>query len=294
MWGENEDEFKLSATKSKQRDNGALSFSPAHRCGQAPPPDIRGPHVFRALDISYGGACVLLGARFLRIRYHSIDYVVQGHRFDIIEQCDCRPTAYPSIFAIMLISALGAGALVFAALALQRFLARRLALPTHLSSESSPSDLTPFRYIRLILVSSLRMVWALTTTAYNLILTPRYATFRPYTSWADVHNGLSRIAPFPTIFTPAEMEGMYHAAWWVTPLSPFTLLTIFPRKKTFERYYCVVSLYFRGIPFQLTKTPIFDDIHPDGLSHLLPSFLIPYDTPGLHAHSPRTSNRSIF
>ncbi|KAF7372884.1 STE3-domain-containing protein [Mycena sanguinolenta] len=165
----------------------------------------------------------------LPLFFMALHYVVQGHRFDIIEQYGCRPTTYSSILAIMLISVppliLGAGALVFAALALRHFLARRLTFLTHLSS--SPSGLTPSRYIRLILMSSLQMVWALATTLYNLVFTLRYTTLRPYTSWADVHSGFSRVAQFPTIFIPAEVEKMYHAAWWVTPASTAIFVLFF-------------------------------------------------------------------
>ncbi|KAJ6484228.1 hypothetical protein C8R45DRAFT_1099370 [Mycena sanguinolenta] len=135
---------------------------------------------------------------------------------------------------------LGAGALVFAALALWHFLARCLTFTLLIAS----------RYICLILTFSLEIVSALATTVYSLVFMLHYTTLLPYTSWTDV---FPRGTQFPTISSRRRCT-MYDAVWWVTPLSPFTLPTIlcrpiepvrtlsrplslafFPRKKTIEK-----------------------------------------------------------
>ncbi|KAF8164652.1 hypothetical protein K438DRAFT_2025266 [Mycena galopus ATCC 62051] len=49
-------------------------------------------------------------------------------------------------------------------------------------------------------MSELQMVWALAVS-----------TLRPYVSWAYVHAGLSRVAQFPTLFIPPEVETIREA-----------------------------------------------------------------------------------
>jgi len=70
------------------------------------------PVVFMAFRMSHQHIVLF------RLTCSQLDYVVQGHRFDIVEDYGCRPTTYfsiPSIFIVWLPSILMAvGALIFA------------------------------------------------------------------------------------------------------------------------------------------------------------------------------------
>ncbi|KAJ3505020.1 hypothetical protein NLJ89_g7634 [Agrocybe chaxingu] len=174
----------------------------------------------------YFEALMCLG---LPVIFMALHYVVQGHRFDIIENYGCRPSTYfsiPAIFIVWLPPILIAiGALVFAALALRHFMIRRLSFAAHLSS--SNSSLTPSRYLRLMVMSALQMFWSLVVTAYALWFTVTAVRIRPWTTWADVHSDWLRIDLFPALFTPPFVERAFYVLWWLVPVSTFLFVGFF-------------------------------------------------------------------
>lgn len=91
-----------------------------HHYGQTAPPNFRSHHVFCAAYVIYGTSYVrsTLCCKCWLIDFP--DYVVQGHRFDIIEEYGCRPTTYFSIPSLFLVwippMVLSLAALVFAGL----------------------------------------------------------------------------------------------------------------------------------------------------------------------------------
>jgi hypothetical protein len=61
--------------------------------------------------------------------HKSLDYIIQGHRFDIVEDFGCRPTIYVSVPAILLfytpIAVVVILTLIFSGLAFRAFYLRR-------------------------------------------------------------------------------------------------------------------------------------------------------------------------
>ena len=177
--------------------------------------------------------------KFLRL-----DYVVQGHRFDIVEDFGCRASIYVSLPAIFLIwvpplifclgSMILSGAiLVFSyyiatdfhqGLAFRNFWIRRLAFARHL--QTSNSALTPSRYFRLMSMSLFQMFWGLAITSFNMWFTLK-GGLRPWTSWADVHVGFSRIGLFPSLLVPARVWIYTYALWWSIPVSTVIFFAFF-------------------------------------------------------------------
>ncbi|KAJ8502460.1 hypothetical protein ONZ45_g11739 [Pleurotus djamor] len=102
--------------------------------------------------------------------FMALHYIVQGHRFDIVQFFGCRPTTYVSLPAlfIMWIPPLlfSFGALIFAALAFRNFWRRRVMFALHL--QNSNSALTPSRYFRLIAMSLFQMLFALFGTTFHM------------------------------------------------------------------------------------------------------------------------------
>ena len=191
---------------------------------------------------------VLRESFFLSVSYRSlksslIDYVVQGHRFDIIEGYGCRPTTYFSIAAIFIVwlppLILSIGAIVFAGLALRHFIQRRISFATHLAAHSA---LTTSRYLRLMLMSILQMVWSITVTSYALWFTVVSIPIRPWTNWADVHSNFSRIDLYPALFTPPLVLRAFYVLWWMVPLSTilFVAFFAFGREAMIEYKKCIV------------------------------------------------------
>ena len=82
-----------------------LSSSSAHLpFGQGPAYDFRCCALLGDTYGLHGPSCVhLFVPNEFRVLISTADYIVQGHRFDIVEDLGCRPTIYVSIPAIFLI-----------------------------------------------------------------------------------------------------------------------------------------------------------------------------------------------
>jgi pheromone a factor receptor len=110
-------------------------------------------------------------------------------------------------------------------LALRHFILRRMSFAAHL--EQSRSALTTSRYLRLMLMALLEMIWSITVTSYTLWFTTISIPLRPYTSWADVHSNFSRIDTYPTLFMPEIVITAYYFLWWLVPISTFAFVAMF-------------------------------------------------------------------
>ncbi|KAH7904573.1 pheromone A receptor-domain-containing protein [Hygrophoropsis aurantiaca] len=164
----------------------------------------------------------------LPIIYMALHYIVQGHRFDIVEEFGCRPTIYVSIPAIFLIwvppMVAALLTLAYAGVALVHFFRRRLTFAKHL--QDSTSGLTSSRYFRLMCMSVLQMVWGLLVTSLNMWFTCQHG-LRPWISWANVHDGFSQIAYFPTVLIPQSTLTWTFALWWTVPVSSVFFFAFF-------------------------------------------------------------------
>nr|AAR99618.1 mating pheromone receptor Balpha8 [Schizophyllum commune] len=165
----------------------------------------------------------------LPIIFMALHYVVQGHRFDIVEDYGCRPATYFSIPAIIIVWVppllMAAISLVYASLAIRHFIRRRLSFSMHLSA--CHSALTTSRYLRLILMAIVQLVWLVVTTAYTLWFSSMTLPVRPWTNWADVHSNFSRIQTWPTILTPASALRGACTLWWMVPASTWIFVAFF-------------------------------------------------------------------
>ncbi|KAJ7469376.1 pheromone receptor Rcb2 B43 [Mycena galericulata] len=165
----------------------------------------------------------------LPVVYMALHYIVQGHRFDIIEDYGCRPTVYFSIPSLFLISIppilLAVASLILGGLALRHFILRRVSFAAHL--DASHSALTTSRYLRLMLMSVLEMIWSISVTSYTLWFTTISIPIRPYTSWASVHSDFSRVDTYPTLFMPELVVTTYYFLWWLVPISTLAFVAMF-------------------------------------------------------------------
>lgn len=157
-----------------------------------------------------------------------VDYIVQGHRFDIVEDFGCRPTVYVSIPAIFLIWVLPITAALatfgFAAVAVRHFFRRRLMFAKHL--QNSNPGLTTSRYFRLMSMAVLQMFWSLVITSFNVWFSCQNG-LRPWISWDNVHMGFSQIAYFPTVLIPPSTLTWTYVLWWALPASAVIFFLFF-------------------------------------------------------------------
>jgi pheromone a factor receptor len=205
--------------------------------------------------VCFGLPLLFMGLRALKVMLFRcvsvaypdrLDYVVQGHRFDIIEEYGCRPTTYVSIPAIFIVwippLLMSIATLVFAgvylltiflfvgltvivALAFRHFIHRRLSFATHLSV--SNSALTTSRYLRLMAMSAVEMIWSISATSYTIWFTIINVPLRPWINWDFVHSNFSRIDIYPAAFMPVSVATTYYTLWWMLPASSFVFVAFF-------------------------------------------------------------------
>ncbi|KAH9919596.1 pheromone A receptor-domain-containing protein [Fomitopsis serialis] len=158
----------------------------------------------------------------------ALHYIVQGHRFDIVEDIGCQAATYYSIPAVFIVwfppLLFATITFIYAGLALNHFFRQRLNFATHL--RSCDSALTTSRYLRLIAISITEMLWGASLTAlamYDNIAPGLY----PYTSWASVHSSFSRIGQYTLVEFSPRARGQAFLFVWAVPASSFIFFVFF-------------------------------------------------------------------
>ncbi|KDQ50566.1 hypothetical protein JAAARDRAFT_141725 [Jaapia argillacea MUCL 33604] len=182
------------------------------------------------------------------IVYMALHYIVQGHRFDIVEGFGCRPTTFVSWPAILIVwvipLALAIGACINATRALCYFVERRSSFANHL--QDSNSGLTTSRYFRLLALSGSEMCWGILVTSLNMWFTFRHGIL-PWTSWDDVHFQFSGIGQFPTLFIPQSELAWTFFLWWTIPISAFLFFGFFSFGQESMRDYRACIAWFSRV-----------------------------------------------
>ncbi|KAF8200239.1 pheromone A receptor-domain-containing protein [Pholiota molesta] len=149
------------------------------------------------IDLAIG-----LGIPLLQI---PLQFIVQGHRYDIFEDIGCYPTtvntpaAYPLSFVwpniIGIISA------VYCILTLRAFMQRRAEFSQFLSYTTS---LTMNRYFRLMSLATVELLFNLPISSYGLYLNATGRPIYPWTSWSDIHSDWFTIDTYPALLWRAS------------------------------------------------------------------------------------------
>ncbi|KIY44535.1 fungal pheromone STE3G-protein-coupled receptor, partial [Fistulina hepatica ATCC 64428] len=160
--------------------------------------------------------------------FMALHYIVQGHRFDIVEDIGCSATIYFSIPAILIIwfpqLLFATITFIYAAIAIHHFVQRRAVL----AFRAGASGLTASRYIRLIAMSVTEMAWVTAFSALNLWSNVTATGLRPYTSWAYVHSDFSRIDnEYIRALIPDWYWRRIMLFWWLMPASAIIFFLFF-------------------------------------------------------------------
>ncbi|KIJ08353.1 hypothetical protein PAXINDRAFT_88955 [Paxillus involutus ATCC 200175] len=152
--------------------------------------------------------------------YMAVHYVVQGHRFDIVEGFGCRPTIYESIASIFLMwippVLFSIGGCILAAIAFAHFWQRRATFAKHL--QHSNSTLTTSRYFRLMTMAIVEMIFGILVISIDMWFSLR-GGLRPWISWQNVHSNFSEIAYFPLVLLPETTLSWVFAIWIEIPVA---------------------------------------------------------------------------
>ncbi|THH33299.1 hypothetical protein EUX98_g913 [Antrodiella citrinella] len=158
----------------------------------------------------------------------ALHYVVQGHRFDIVEALGCQPAVYYSVPAVFIVwfppLLLSVLTLIYSSLALYHFFRQRITFASHLSS--SNSSLNTNRYLRLMAMAVTEIVWGTSLNAVAMYdnIAPG---LRPWTNWADVHSDFGRIATYRLFELPPQYLQQMLIIWWAMPVSAYIFFIFF-------------------------------------------------------------------
>ncbi|KAF7372712.1 STE3-like pheromone receptor [Mycena sanguinolenta] len=147
-----------------------------------------------------------------------LQFIVQGHRFNIVENIGCYPTtynvaiAYPLSYLWPNIINIISGC--YAICTLRAFLHRRAQFSQFLSLNSG---LTATRYFRLMALASMELFLSLPIFTYGLYLTITRQPIQPWISWDNVHADFSNIGQEPAIIwrSDSHFQATYELSRWI-------------------------------------------------------------------------------
>jgi len=128
----------------------------------------------------------------------ALQYIVQGHRFNIYEEIGCYPMTYntpasfPLVFCWPVI--IGLVSAVYCSMTIWSMMKRRLDV-----GQLFPEDFNSSHYMRLMALASCELLLGIPWSVYAcLYLNIAASNIHPYKSWDNVHASFSAIGQFPS------------------------------------------------------------------------------------------------
>ncbi|KAG0694465.1 pheromone A receptor-domain-containing protein [Suillus ampliporus] len=129
-----------------------------------------------------------------------LQYIVQGHRFNILEEIGCYPATYntPPAFALVFIwpVLIGCFSAYYCIRTIIELAHRRAQFMELLCANK---NLSSSRYFRLMGLAAIEVLCTLPLGAYVIYLNATAEPVYPWISWADTHSDFSRVEQFPSI-----------------------------------------------------------------------------------------------
>jgi pheromone a factor receptor len=207
-----------------------------------------------------------------------LQYIVQGHRFDIFEDVGCRPFTYntPPAYPLVIFPPLVIGLIsgIYSALTIRAFYIRGVEIKTVLSTNST---ITFNRYFRLMALAAVDLLFTIPFTAFIAYANLKYGKIAPWISWEDTHSGFSRIDQIPAHLwrrDPVGQVAMEFSRWSIVACG-FVFFMFFgfadEACKNYRKAYACLASRLGGKVTSTTSTGIQDSLG----SHHLPVQSIP-------------------
>ncbi|TBU56138.1 STE3-domain-containing protein [Dichomitus squalens] len=185
--------------------------------------------------------CISIGLPVLVMILH---YVVQGHRFNILQGVGClpeiynTPPAYPLVF--MWPPLIGCVSFVYAFLTLLGFLKHRIQFSEVVSSNNA--GMTISRYFRLMLLCLSEMVCTIPIGVYSIYINTAGVTLSPWISWANTHADFSRVLMIPAVIWRQNRSFLISVVMgqWVYIFAAFLFFALFGFADEAKRHYAMV------------------------------------------------------
>lgn len=137
-----------------------------------------------------------------------LQYVVQGHRFDIFEDIGCYPFSYNTPLTFVLLdgppTVISIFSGTYSVMTILLFQKRRTEFKEILSSNA---NLNSRRYFRLMALAGVQVVCSFPLTLALLCINATSFEIRPWISWEDTHFGFSRVDQFPSVVWRNQATG---------------------------------------------------------------------------------------
>lgn len=158
-----------------------------------------------------------------------LQYIPQGHRFDILEDVGCYPFTYNTPVAIAIVSVppilIGCISAVYSVMAILSFNKSRKR-----SNELLSGQVTNNRYIRLMCLAGFGSFWTIVLGVYLIIRNCTTVPINPWKGWADTHFDFSRVDQIPAAFWRDSMPGVeasVELSRWLNIVNAFTFFVFF-------------------------------------------------------------------
>ncbi|KAG1750489.1 pheromone receptor Rcb3 B43 [Suillus paluster] len=129
-----------------------------------------------------------------------LQFIVEGHRFNIFEEIGCYPFTYNTWLAYPLSNlwplVIGLISAVYCVLTLRAFMKRRAQFSEFLSSNTS---LSINRYFRLMALATLELLCTTPISAYGIYINLVDNPLEPWKGFADAHYNYSRVGQYPSV-----------------------------------------------------------------------------------------------
>jgi len=133
------------------------------------------------------------------VMYMILQYISQGHRFNIFEDVGCYPFTYNTWVGVLLVDIppilVGLVSAVYCTLSIKAFSQSRAQFKEILSNNS---NLKAGRFIRLMMLAGIEVLSTVPLASYFLYRNVSQGVV-PWISWENVHVGFSRVDQFPAI-----------------------------------------------------------------------------------------------
>ncbi|KAF8332005.1 pheromone A receptor-domain-containing protein [Cantharellus anzutake] len=191
-----------------------------------------------------------LGIPCLVMAFH---YIVQGHRFDIVEDIGCVPTTYMTPPAVFLLSiwppTLGLISFVYASLSIRAFLKQRRNFSANVAYTSS---MNASRYLRLIALAMTDIIFDVPLSIY-VTYCNTYQGLAPWISWADTHSDFNRVDQYPKVIlqsTSRQAWNVLEMGRWAAPAAAWLFFLYFGLAGE------SLAAYRRSIAWIVKKLPV--------------------------------------
>ncbi|PIL26113.1 hypothetical protein GSI_11867 [Ganoderma sinense ZZ0214-1] len=238
--------------------------------------------------------CISVGLPVLVMALH---YVVQGHRFNILQGVGClpeiynTPPAYPLVF--MWPPLIGCVSFVYAFLTLLGFFRHRIQFREVVSSNGA--GMTVSRYFRLMLLSISEMVCTIPIGAYSIYINTAGVNLAPWISWANTHAQFSHVEMVPAVFWRQNRSFLISVVMgqWVYVFAAFLFFALFGFAEEARKHYVAtfwwVMKWFGVRPKQKSEKMQFSKLSGLSYGKPPPSASASSDFQSLPPYSPRST-----